>query len=198
MTTLNLEVTYANRADDGYSSDPGGYWSNTVSAHFTGYYSSNGKTYYSYSRFTGVSGLSGATIDSAYYKIYRWSDSYQTNVLTKVYAEDAEAPSAPTSNSDHLGRTRTTAGVDWDGTLASGLNTSPDVKSVIQELADGYDPSAILILHDDDGSSDINLFHSVAADYGTGWGAKLDITYTAGGGPSGPAAGSLALMGVGR
>jgi len=130
--------------------------------------------------FTGISGLGGSTIDVATYQSYVRSSELGT-ALTKVYAQDSADPTTPSTAADHQGRTRTTAGVDWDsysGTPNSYSSTI-SIVSVIQELADSYDPSAILILQDDDGSSQAgNNYFRFYAHERDGNGARLHIEYT--------------------
>ncbi len=172
MTTLNLQVGAS--ADDGQSHSGGGYTNSGVSLVCGQYFS---LVWITWHRFTGVSGLSGATIDAADFQLYELISI--SGALTKLYADDSEAPTAPTDRTDHVGKTRTTAGVDWDGDPgAGGFNSAPDIKTIIQELADDYDPSAIQILHDDDGSADDNYNNCNTYDSDTTEAAKLDIDYT--------------------
>jgi len=109
--------------------------------------------------------------------------------LTKVYADDQVAPSAPTTAADHSGRTRTTAGVDWDGFLTvNAWNNAPSLVSVGQELADSFDSSVIQLLIDDDGTagpannSEHTLHYLRSYNGSTTLAPKLHIEYTAGGG----------------
>ena len=148
--TLDLQVGAS--ADDGEVLNGTGF-RDTVTSMRIGNTSDQWKTE-GWARFTGVSGLSGATVTAASYWGWTWYSG--GSPLTKIYAEKAAAPAAPTSAADFNGKTKTTAGVDWDGTLtpADGWVTSsiPDISSVIQELA-VLNPSAIQILHLDDGTS---------------------------------------------
>jgi hypothetical protein len=135
-------------------------------------------------RFTGISGLSGATIDVAYISL--WGNNVDSGTpLTKIYAEDAAAPAAPTDKADMDSKIRTTAGVDWDspGLSLSAFTASPSIVAVIQELADSYDPSAIQILQDDDGSSQASNNHTRPSSYdqATAEAAKLHVEFTAAG-----------------
>lgn len=136
-----------------------------------------------WARFTGVSGLSGSTIDSAVYKA--WGNTGSAgSPLTKIFADDSAAPTAPTTEAGHNNKTRTTAGVDWDGVLTNDVwNDSPSLNAVMQELADSHDPSAIQVLHDDDGSpqDDFDYMQYDSYNQGSTVAPKLDIDYTAGG-----------------
>lgn len=172
-------------ADDGRVYQDTADYSNADTNTYVGWsHPSNGVSD-AWARFTGISGLGGSTIDVAYYSVE--GVAKQGTPLTKIYAEDAAAPTAPTSLSDYNGRSRTAAAVDWDnpGTWTnSGFNDSPSIVSVIQELADSYDPSAIQILHEDDGSatgSNNRLVYS-SYDAGSTLAPKLHIEYTAAGG----------------
>ena len=180
MTTLNLQV--GTSADDGRRVSGSLGFSATEGNPYVGY-SKAGNLHFmhEFARFTGVSGLSGATIGSALFYIWCWGNN--GSPLTKVRADDQEAPPAPTNASEFDSISLTTAGVDWDGPLPTGgFTPSPDIKTVIQELATSYDPSVIQILHKDDGSpGDYNYTQLSHYDFSTARAAKLDIDYTAGG-----------------
>lgn len=111
-------------------------------------------------RFTGVSGLSGATITGATLT-FRAAASDSGPFIGDWYAHKAAAPgtfTTTTSNiSDTAQRPRTTATCEGDGSdfgnwsngvdayfTGDGVNTIADI---IQELADSYDPSTIVLLH---------------------------------------------------
>jgi len=108
-------------------------------------------------RFTGVSGLSGSTIDSATLT-FRASATDSGAFIGDWFAEDAEAPPTFTTTVNNItDRTQTTATCEGDGTdfgnwtsgadetfTGDGVNTIADI---IQELADSYDPSTIVLLH---------------------------------------------------
>jgi len=168
-------------ADDGYSDSAGGFY-DTDGYLYIGKLA--GKIRDAWYRFTGISGLSGATIDVSYISTYL--TTAHPSSLTIICADDQAAPAAPSDQADHAGRTRTTAGVDWDGSPGSaGFNDSPSINTVIQELADDYDPSVIQILHDDDGSANGAQHCFEAYETDTAHAAKLHIEYTAAGPPTG-------------
>ncbi len=176
MTTLNLQVGAS--ADDGTSGDAGQFYA-TFDAGVVGV--SSNIVYEDWYRFTGVSGLSGATINASTIDLYGF-DNLGSGALSKIYADDSAAPTAPTDQASHAGKTRTAAGVDWDGTLSEGAwNTSPSINTIMQELADDYDPSAIQILLDDDGSANNNAIRARAWDFSSSLAPKLDLDYSAGG-----------------
>jgi hypothetical protein len=182
-----IDVDGAAGADDGESNDAGtGWYSNSGSSMKIGWSGAHSDRFNSWMRFTGISGLSGATIDVAYMRVRGYDTTPISGTpLTKVLADDQAAPSAPTTAGDHAGRTRTTAGVDWDmsGWGADSWNNSPSIVSVIQELADSYNPTVIQILHDDDGSSSsgTNVVRLYTYDTGASNAPELHIEYTAGG-----------------
>ena len=133
-------------------------------------------------RFTGVSGLSGATITSATLEIYAYGVQ-GSGCQLRIYADDSAAPTAPTTAGEFTGKTLTTAYVDWDGDPVTGeFNQSPDIKTIIQELATSYDPSAIQLFVKNDHANDAanHFWQTLSYDYGVSAAANLYITYTAG------------------
>lgn len=183
MTTLNLQVGAA--GDDGRafgSSSPPDTFSNsgTVTIGDFSIY-----IYNPYARFTGVSGLSGATISEAIFTITSTGSPLTAgDVESIVFCADAESPAAPTNISEFNAITPTTAQVTWDfdasAADAAGF-ASVDLQSPVQELADDYDPSAILVKAIDDGSADDNIFVGVDHDNSPSDAPTLDIDYTAAG-----------------
>ena len=136
----------------------------------------------SWFRFTGISGLSGATIGTSYFEP-NFNSTNGTATKSNVYAEDAAAPGYPTTFSDYNSKTTTTAFITWDDdTAGSGFRQSSSTNTIIQELADSYDPSVIQILWKDDGSANNNWYNIRTYDGDSSFGAKLHIEYTAGGG----------------
>lgn len=136
-------------------------------------------------RFTGVSGLSGANISSATLEVYVYG-LQGTGCQLRVYADDSAAPTAPTTAGEFTGKTLTTAYVDWDGDPVTGdFNQSPNIASIIQELVDSYDPSAIQLFLKNDHANDAanHFWQTLSYDYGVSAAASLYITYTAGGSP---------------
>jgi len=134
-------------------------------------------------RFTGVTIPNGVTIDSA--KLI-WN-AYQTrsdNINTKISAEDSFNPSQIASYDDFVGRTLTTATVDWDFTTdvtAYSWYETSDFSSVIQELVDSYDyssGSAMIIFIKDDGTSTSTYLSARTYDDNSIYASKLNITYT--------------------
>jgi len=179
MPTLNLQVSSG--ADDGDTGE--GAFSNSDSDCWVGRTWSDWDSFF---RFTGVSGLSGATINSADFIVRNFWEGPDHVRDFRIYADDSAAPTAPTDAASHSGKTRTTAYTDVTGPAtpfwAEGVSYTFSVTSVIQELADSYDPSAIQILFDNDASANYGNVRWWAYDGDSASAAKLDIDYTAGGG----------------
>ena len=95
--------------------------------------------YKAYFRFEHVAVPQGATIDSAYIKL-DWEGGEEVDFL--VAAVDVDDFDRPTDNTYAAHDTETTASVTWnlpsEGSQNSGLyfKTSPDIKTVIQEIVD--------------------------------------------------------------
>ena len=146
-------------------------------------------------RFEGISGLSGGTIDVASLTFYAQA-SDTGSFVGDFYAHDAEAPGTFTTTdgnvSDTAQRPRTTATCEadsidfgnWTVNVEypfddSGSDTDT-IKDIIQELANSYDPSVIVILFIFTSGNGERLAKTYDND--TSLAAKLHIEYTAGGG----------------
>lgn len=134
---------------------------------------------------TDVSGLSGVTIDSA---IITWR-ARATDVgsfISTMYAEDSGAAPGTftTTSNDITDRTRTTASVAAGGAelgeWTSGQDYTLTVTSLIQELADSYDPSVIVLLSIWISGTGERV--ATAFDSDQALAAKLVIDFTAAGG----------------
>lgn len=172
-----VDAQVGSSANDGYIDGSGFYSAEGASRVGRSFYLRN-----SWYRWTGIT-ISG-TIDVAYIELHCHDDD--GIALTKIYAEDADNPSAPTSATDYNSRTTTTAAVDWDtpGTWATyAWHESPSLASIFQELVDSYTISndAVQILHKDDGSGGAREVNAHAWDYDDHTlGAKLHIEYSTG------------------
>ena len=139
-------------------------------------------------RFTGVSGLSGMTINSATLT-FKAATTNSGNMIGDWYAHDAEAPGTFTTASNNItSRPRTTATSEGDGVdfgnwtvnnnytfTGDGVNTIADI---IQELADSYDPSTIALLWIVSASPTNAERRVTSYDTSSSNAAKLDIDYT--------------------
>ncbi|KKN62633.1 hypothetical protein LCGC14_0509760, partial [marine sediment metagenome] len=181
MVDVTIDEQVGTSLDDGRRYTGALGFSATDTSHYIGYINhANYLVSHQFARFTGISGLSGATIDTALFKLFGTIQN-TGDPLTKIRADDQAAPDAPTNASEFDDISLTTAGVDWDGILTDGVwNDSPDIKTVIQELADSYDPTVIQIIHKDDGSGTGAYNRQAARSYN--WASsdapKLHIEYT--------------------
>ena len=174
-TTVDVQVGAG--ANDGYRNGATGF-NTTGNFIYNGSISSN--SYHAFYRWTGVT-IAG-TINVSYIQLYRYSSAAGSPLL-KVYGVDEDNPAAPTTYGEFDADPLTTAGVDWDGQLASGWNTSPSLNSIFQELVDSYTISgdAILLQERDDGSTTNNYTVPYTYNGNSSYAAKLHIEYTAGG-----------------
>lgn len=132
-------------------------------------------------RFQGVTGLSGVTIDAATFSVYHFTTSVDSPDLIIAAEESATPPEFVETNGNISGRTTTTATVTWTASDlgANAYHSAPDVKAVIQELADTYNSSEIVIANLDNGSS-ADACRSY--DFNSAQAGKLDIDTPAAGG----------------
>lgn len=121
--------------------------------------------------------LTGATIDTAV--MIGNVDSTAYSALTTVRAVVGANPLAPSDRADLLGRTLTTAAVDWDGdSVALQTVTSSNLAPVIQELIDTYgDLESILIVQDDRSGPVDGRFAIRSADNAVSDGMTLRLNY---------------------
>lgn len=141
----------------------------------------NSPAYYLGLRFPSVTIPAGSTITAATLEFEITSGSFDDPNLT-IYAHDADNPAAyTTTTNDISGRTPTTATVNWiASSIGTGVKTSPDITTVIQEIIDrpGWTSGNAIapILNALSASS---FFRVRSYDAGTGTPAKLNITYNA-------------------
>lgn len=178
MTTLNLVVGAS--SDDAFEGAGGA--PNVTSASI--YLNFNSSEVDSGMRFTGVSGLSGATINSATLSgnvINTSNDDPATN----LYFELGATPATFTTDDGSVdGRSLTTAFVSWSTTaVGAGIVAAPDLSTPLTEVAGSFDPSELVIIADGSAGSGTCIFTSYDSNPSTA--PKLDIDYTAGGAPSG-------------
>lgn len=178
-TTIDVQVGAS--ANDGYVLGASTF-DNTSITIFAGATAPNLR--HSFFRFTGITIPQSSTISVAYISLYE-SNSLGT-ILTKIYADDQNNPTAVADYNDYFARTLTTAGVDMDGDPgADAWYDSPSIVTVIQELVNSYDyiNEAIQIMHKDDGgdTGGNNVRQSRSYDNATApantWGPKLHIEY---------------------
>lgn len=134
----------------------------------------------SFFRFPNVTIPKGVTIESAYLKL-TVSSRYDT-VETYVAANAADNPSAPTTSASLHALTLTSAvSAKWSqvGTSTDVQYTSPDIKTVIQELIDragwASGNAMMIIVYDDGDTNDYSYVYGY--DAGSKY-AQLEITYS--------------------
>jgi len=176
MVDVTIDEQVGVSADDGERNEQP-WFTDTISYANHGYWSYKR---HGWARFTGISGLSGATIDVAYATPN--VDSVIGSPDVDLFAEDAAAPPAPTNGADYDGKPRTAAFTNWSPGSISGWQNSPSIVGVVQELADSYDPSAIQLLPTGNNTSGTHRFVWRQYDSGSSFAPKLHIEYTAGGG----------------
>lgn len=124
-----------------------------------------------YGRFTGIAGLAGTIITAAYIELKLSEEEGAVSYV--IAAEDAESPTQIVSLIDHRDRPRTLAKVDWDGPWTAGWHQSPSLVSIIQELADKYNPSAIQIFIENASEVEGNCNDWFAHEWGVGGDAMI-------------------------
>ena len=148
MSTTTTTFTVAASADDGFvsvatssSTIPTSGWgspSNSGASMVIGgqedysYWPNIYTHYLGYFRFQNITVAQGATISSAYLKPYQSSSSSKT--LT-VKGLDKDNASAPSGGSELASSNFTSAGItDFASGTGAGQKTSPDIKTIIQEI----------------------------------------------------------------
>lgn len=162
--------------DDGYYA---GEWINNGSSVGIGKNYLGGVVYSAF-RFNNVNIPPGATITSAYLKL-KASDNTGSEVAFKIHGIDED--DTANFSSDPNGRSKTTASVNW--TLASVTAeteyTSPDIKTVIQEIIDRGSWSSgndLGLISADNGTSNDRIDRFYAYDGSSTKCALLEINYT--------------------
>lgn len=178
MATFNATITAS--ADDAQEAN------NTVTL-TDAVLNVNATTQFAGIRFQNVTIPAGSTITAATLTFYFISGSYDDPYLTIKGNDVDDAAAFSAVNNDVSSRTMTTASVTWDqNSVGIGLETSPDISAVVQEIIDrgGWSSgnSIAFILAAIDNSS---TFRVRAYDGTTDTFPTLDITYTPGSGGSG-------------
>lgn len=206
-TITNLAI--AASTDDGSWSEAG-YYSATATIIRLGDASTEDYGRKAWFRWAGTGMAHGALIGSASISVQARGVSGTIPQL-RISAVDQDVPTAPTSNADATARPRTSASVTWTPTAwATGTRyTSPDISTVLQELADrpGFTGTLVILVEDVQtgnttltGQISLDTFEST-----TPAPAWLNVTYTPrtpptasiGGGTTVAASGTLALTGTG-
>ena len=130
-------------------------------------------------RFTSVTVPKDAQIVSATFQLYVLAAA-NDDINVDIHAEDADTPVDFAADADTINRVRTTASVAWIAdSLGTGFKSSPDIKTVIQEIVNRgswASGNAIMILCK--GKSDVTkVCITRGHEDAPGNAAKLDITY---------------------
>ena len=130
-------------------------------------------------RFTSVTVPKGADIVTATLQLYVYSASWD-DINVDIHGEDADNAVDFAADADTINRVRTTASVAWvTDSLGTGFKSSPDIKTVIQEIVNRgswASGNAIMILCK--GKSDVTkVCITRGHEDAPGNAAKLDITY---------------------
>lgn len=196
MPVLNLSVADTN--DDGsilYAKSTGNITrSSSSSQHHVGCTSST--LYGIWLKFTGLSGLSNATINSATLTILRsFSESYVGTPEIRVYAEESNNPQIPVDVNDYDNgvflRTKTTEFATISGDYVSGSKII-DVTDVIQELVNTVDPSAIQLLMETNVNVASTNIYGIRS-FESGFPSTLDIDYEPAADPDPGEGGSISV-----
>lgn len=176
-----IDEVVENEADDGYSDGGATYYPDDAlnNIYVGNFFGGSSDAWY---RFVSVTIPDGANIEVNCYVTLYWMTA-SASVVSNIYFEDDATPAAPTSKADHLGKSRTTAFVAWDGQTGDyQQHQSGEIKPIIEELMASYSyagGAAMQVLHDDDGTSAwVRQGH---ADLTVSL-AELHIEYTEGGG----------------
>lgn len=163
-------------ADDGYWA---GAWDNTPTSNGIGKSFLGGDNYSAW-RFNNVTINQGTTITSAYLKIK--ADETKSDNIT-FYIKGIDEDDTANFSSDPISRSTTSAQVSWNinGQTAETEYTSPDIKTVIQEIIDrggwsnGNDLGLITV---DNGTSNDKIGRFYSYDGSTTKCALLEINYS--------------------
>ena len=140
-----------------------------------------------WARFTGLSGLSGATIDVSYLSLCANLAGSNNTSSIYIYCNDTASPVAPTNSAEFDALALTTAYYHYQvNSIAWVGGTFYDTGSInapIQEIATSYDPAVIqVVMLNQILAGQDNRIQIRQYDYaGNLSGPKLHIEYTAGG-----------------
>jgi len=197
-TVLNLQVS--GNDDDAHETDAGsGFTASganvTMSANFSAASRYNGGH-----RFAAVTVPAGATIDSCVLQIKPESTTAD-DAKIYIYFEDVDDAADFATTADVTSRALTASSVFWESSgLGTSFVSSPDITAPAANVfedrggwASGQD--VCVICQGSDAAAAGKTLRSVSHDTDSAGAAKLDITYTAGGGGAGPP--TRTLLGVG-
>jgi len=133
-----------------------------------------------FARWTGVTIPAGATIDVAYVSVYREGSS-GTPAACKMYFNDVNAPTAPTTLATAKAKVKTTAYANWTPPTSGTWVNSPSAVDIITELIGSYDYSAgaaMMMLWIGAGKGTVKYMYFTDYTGNTTRAPKLHIEYT--------------------
>ena len=161
----------------------------------------NGYLYGMAAIWSGVTIPAGATIDASHISFYGHNNYGSGTRAGRIYFDDTDSPTAPTTYAGFTGKTKTTASVAITTVTALEWSNSASLNLVISELVALYNYSAgksMQVLIVDNGSSNGTYSRIRSWDYDNHtYGPKLHIEYTeaAGGDPEGSLIGGKLIRG---
>ena len=200
MPTLNLQVVASN-GDASEMDDNTGFTSTSLSISFQGNTVAANRRNGGF-HFPSVAIPPGANIDSATLQLY-CTTSIIDDPRVEVLAEDIDDAPDFVTNADVTGRARTTALVIWDANdIGAGLETSPEIKTVIQEVIDragwAENNDIVIFLDSKDEAPYENGLSVRAYDGVSGQAMKLNIDFTPAGSAGRVASSRGVIRGVRR
>ena len=178
--TLSLQVSSGN--GDAFQSQSGGAVNSAALYIEMVSYSIGSARYSGGFRFTNVTIPKGSTINSAVFQVYVYGVAYD-DPNVDIFANGVDNAKDFATENTIVGRVRTSNSVSWVATnLGAGYKSSPDIKSVIQEVINrpGWVSGNSIALLVDGRSDSTHLFWARSYEYPTAGGsaAKLTIVYT--------------------
>ena len=185
MTVLNLQVNAGNQ--DARTLIGSFLWDTTLADDFAG--NSGGNTGEMWDRWTSVTIPQGTVASSAI--LSYWASAHGGNGNAKIISkcENADNSTMPTSGSDAAGRTMTT-GTTWDFVPTDSAWNTKDIVAdvnVVFARSGWASGNALSVRTIDNGSASNAYLQAKRYDGDSTKGAKLDITYSAGGAALTPA-----------
>lgn len=132
-------------------------------------------------RFPTWPSMVGKTVNTAQLiLVMKGGDSGSGTVKLKITGHDSATPNAPTTAAIYRTKSPTTAAIDWDDIpfVADGtVITSPELKTIIQELIDTYTVTVIQLLVKDDGSATSKNLQVNSFDDDPALAPRLELTF---------------------
>lgn len=189
--TMSEEQTGASGDDGTHAIDPGNisshYFSTAFATRYFGYYAQPGTTWQSdlWERFTTIPIPQGSTIDTATISVMSSASQSNSTVNARIYANDADDATAPTTHTEYDNLSWTTDYADWNNIGSWNADTwyqTPDISAPFEEvmMRTGWASDNDIMFSIKDNASSSNAFRWVYTYDQTGnvSGPKLNATYT--------------------